>query len=64
MINTIYGAMDEFLLEKTVGEIDNDNEHVDWVEYRIPGKPEVVHRSVNMILKKPIVALGDAATFF
>lgn len=61
MINTIYGEMDESQLEKTEGEIDNDNEHTTWVEYRIPGNPEIVHRSVWMHLKKPIVAFGEAA---
>lgn len=61
MITTIYGDMDESLLVKTTGEIDNENEHTTWVEYRKPDNDEIIHRSVNMRLKKPAIALGEAA---
>lgn len=60
-INTIYGEMEESDLEKTTGELDNENEHTTWVEYRLPGNPEIVHRSVNMRLKKAVFAFGEAA---
>ena len=55
----IYGAMDEFCL-KTVGEIDNDNEHGLRVSHPRKTRGRIVR---YMILKKPIVTLGDAATF-
>lgn len=42
--------MDESLLEKKEGLIDNDNETTRWVEYWHEG--ELVHRSVDMVLKR------------
>jgi hypothetical protein len=42
--------MDESLLEKREGSIDNDNELTTWVEYWLDG--ELVHRSVHVTLKK------------
>jgi hypothetical protein len=42
--------MDDSLLEKKEGIIDNDNETTEWVEYWHEG--ELVHRSVHMTLKK------------
>jgi cation transport regulator ChaC len=50
MINTTRGEMDEALLEKREGSIDNDNEVTTWVEYWLDG--ELVHRSVHVTLKK------------
>ena len=50
---TTKGDMDESLLEKREGIIDNDNEHTTWVEYWHEG--ELVHRSVHVALKKPAV---------
>lgn len=49
MITTIYGPMDEALLEKRTGTIDNDNENTNWVEYW--RGEELVHRSVHVHLK-------------
>lgn len=47
---TTKGDMDESLLEKRTGIDENDNERVEWVEYWHEG--ELVHRSVNMTLKR------------
>jgi len=52
MINTIYGEMDESLLEKREGSVDNDNERTAWVEYWLKG--ELVHRSAHVELKKTL----------
>jgi hypothetical protein len=51
--------MDEALLEKKTGIVDNENEHTEWVEYWLKG--ELIHRSVNMTLKKGVFAFGEAA---
>lgn len=59
MITTIYGEMDEALLEKKTGVVENHNEHTEWVEYWL-GK-ELVHRSAHVALKKPVFAFGEAA---
>lgn len=50
LINTTLGLMDEALLEKRVGGIDNEIEQTSWVEYWYKG--ELVHRSVAVILKE------------
>ena len=50
---TTKGDMEESLLEKREGTIDNDNKHTTWVEYWHEG--ELVHRSVHVALKKPAV---------
>jgi hypothetical protein len=62
IILTTKGEMDDSLLEKKEGLIDNDVENTYWVEYWLNG--ELVHRSVNMKLKQPAVfAEGSAASF-
>jgi hypothetical protein len=59
-INTIYGEMKESALDKLDGVIDNENERTYWVEYRIPGNPLIVHRSVDMILKQAsVTSVGE-----
>ena len=63
MITTTLGDMDESLLVKTTGEIDNETEFTTWVEYRMPESDEVIHRSVNMHLKKSVFAAAEAASF-
>lgn len=50
MIDTTKGPIDETLLERKDGVLDNDNEHTTWVEYWLEG--ECVHRSVHVALKK------------
>lgn len=63
MITTTRGDMDEVLLERTDGGVDNDNEYTTWVEYRLPGQVEVIHRSVHVRLKKSPVITGVAGDF-
>jgi len=61
LVNTTKGEMDESLLEKKEGFVDNDNEYTQWVEYWLNG--ELVHRSVHVHLKQHILADGVAAEF-
>jgi len=56
LVNTTKGEMDDSLLEKQEGTIDNDNETTNWVEYWLEG--ELVHRSVHMTLKRNVT--GEA----
>jgi hypothetical protein len=60
MITTTKGLMDEALLEKKEGYVDNDNEHTTWVEYWHEG--ELVHRSVHVRLKKSPPLFAEAAS--
>ena len=62
LVNTTKGEMEESLLEKKTGFVDNDNEYTTWVEYWLDG--ELVHRSVHVQLKKaPTFAGAEAASF-
>ena len=62
LITTTKGDMEESLLEKKTGFLDNDNEYTTWVEYWLEG--ELVHRSVHVQLKKsPTFAGAEAASF-
>ena len=56
MVTTTKGEMDESLLEKREGSIDNETETTSWVEYWHDG--ELVHRSVNMVLKRSVFSDG------
>ena len=56
MVTTTKGEMVESLLEKREGSIDTDTETTSWVEYWHEG--ELVHRSVNMVLKRGVFAEG------
>ena len=58
MITTTKGLMDESLLDKKTGEIDNDNELTTWVEYWLDD--ELKHRSVHVRLKRNVFAEGIA----
>lgn len=62
LITTTKGEMDASLLEKREGMIDNDNETTKWVEYWHEG--ELVHRSVDMVLKKFTVTGEPVAASF
>jgi hypothetical protein len=54
--------MDDSLLERRSGEVDNENELTTWTEYWLDG--ELVHRSAHVTLKKmPIFAGAEAASF-
>jgi len=59
LVNTTKGEMDITLLEKKEGSVDNDHEVTSWVEYWHEG--ELVHRSVNVHIKKNVLASGVAA---
>ena len=56
IVNTTKGEMDDSLLEKREGSLDNDTETTNWVEYWLAG--EMVHRSVHMALKRGVFADG------
>jgi len=51
--------MDDSLLEKREGVVDNDNENTTWVEYWLEG--ELVHRSAHVTLKKPLTHMAAEA---
>jgi hypothetical protein len=62
LITTTKGEMDDSLLEKREGTVDNDNEFTTWVEYW--EGDELVHRSAHVTLKKmPNFIGGDTASF-
>jgi hypothetical protein len=61
LVTTTKGEMDDSLLEKKEGFVDNDNEHTTWVEYWHEG--ELVHRSAHVTLKKAITLSAEAASF-
>jgi hypothetical protein len=56
IVTTTKGEMDDSLLEKREGSIDNDTETTSWVEYWLDG--EMVHRSVHMALKRSVFSDG------
>ena len=60
MIDTIEGPMDEALLFKREGTIDDEDEFTTWVEYWRDWKGEdqtLMHRSAHVTLKKsPLMA--------
>lgn len=62
IVQTTKGPMDENKLEKKTGTIDNEAETINWVEYWLDG--ELVHRSVDMILKKYDVSGVPVAASF
>jgi hypothetical protein len=61
LVITTKGEMDESLLEKREGSLDNDNEHTTWVEYWLDG--ELVHRSAHVALKQSVTLAAEAASF-
>ena len=61
LVTTTKGEMDETLLEKKEGFVDNDNEYTNWVEYWLKG--ELVHRSVHVQLKKTATLTSSVASF-
>ena len=56
IVTTTKGDMDDSLLEKRQGDIDNENETTTWTEYWLEG--ELVHRSAHVTLKKPLIFIG------
>ena len=61
IVTTTQGDMDDSLLNKKEGTIDNDNENTTWVEYYLNG--ELVHRSAHVSLKKPLVSISEVGGF-
>ena len=59
IITTTKGPMDESLLEKREGLLDNDNETTTWVEYWLG--EELVHRSAHVALKQTLTHLAAEA---
>jgi hypothetical protein len=58
IVTTTKGDMDDSLLEKREGNVDNENELTAWVEYWLEG--ELVHRSAHVTLKKmPVFGGGE-----
>ena len=62
IVTTTKGDMDDSLLVKQEGSVDNENELTVWTEYWLDG--ELVHRSAHVTLKQmPVFAGGDTASF-
>ena len=61
MITTTHGDMDEALLERRDGLVDNDNERTEWVEYWLGD--ELVHRSVHVTLKQGVELVLELGSF-
>jgi len=61
LVTTTKGDMDDSLLEKREGTVDNDNELTTWVEYWLDG--ELVHRSAHVTLKKTVTLTSSVASF-
>ena len=61
IVTTTQGEMDDSLLNKKEGSVDNDNENTTWVEYYLDG--ELVHRSAHVSLKKPLVSISEVGGF-
>lgn len=61
IVTTTKGDMDDSLLEKREGDIDNENETTTWTEYWLEG--ELVHRSAHVKLKKMPSLGGETGTF-
>ena len=61
IVTTTKGDMDDSLLEKKEGVVDNEDEYTTWVEYWLDG--ELVHRSVHVQLKKSVGLTIEAASF-
>lgn len=59
IITTTKGPMDDSLLEKREGLLDNDNERTTWVEYWMG--EELVHRSAHVALKQTLTHLAAEA---
>jgi hypothetical protein len=61
LVTTTKGDMDDSLLEKKEGSVDNDNEYTTWTEYWLDG--ELVHRSAHVALKKNVSSAVETASF-
>ena len=61
IVTTTRGEIDDSLLEKREGSVDNDNENTTWVEYWLDG--DLVHRSAHVRLKKSIVSTSEIGSY-
>ena len=59
IVTTTKGDMDDSLLEKREGSLDNDIEYTTWTEYWLDG--ELVHRSAHVRLKTAPTLFAEAA---
>lgn len=59
LVPTIKGEIEEGLLEKREGVLDNENEHTTWTEWWLDG--ELVRRDAHVTLKTALFAVGEAA---
>ena len=59
IVTTTKGDMDDSLLVKQGGSVDNEDEHTTWTEYWLDG--ELVHRSAHVTLKKSPSLFAEAA---
>jgi len=59
LVTTTKGDMDDSLLERKQGGVDNEVELTDWVEYWLAG--ECVHRSVHVRLKTAASVFAETA---
>ena len=53
IVTTTKGDMDDSLLVRKDGNMEDSNEKTSWVEYYLGD--ELVHRSVHVELKNPLV---------
>ena len=61
IVTTTKGDMDDSLLERKDGSLDNEIETTTWTEYWLDG--ELVHRSVHVTLKTSPALFAEAASF-
>ena len=61
IVTTTKGDMDDSLLKKREGTVDNDNELTTWVEYWLD--EELVHRSAHVTMKKTATLTSSVASF-
>jgi hypothetical protein len=60
LVTTIHGEMDDSLLVKKDGSVDNNIEYTTWTEYWLDD--ELVHRSVHVTLKTSPPLFAEAAS--
>ena len=59
LVSTTHGALDDSLLDKREGELENEIEKTTWTEYWLGD--ELVHRSAHVHLKTAVFAQGELA---
>jgi hypothetical protein len=62
MVTTLLGPKPVGELERTIGSLDRPNEFTCFIEYRLPGQDDFIHRSVDIKKKRnETAANGQAA---